>query len=169
MEVSTLKTKACGLLLLFSFIGIAQGPNDPKNSNNLFSSTIRASLSSTTSVLTIEHPSGNNEIDQLVSIYMYASSATVITLERSGTAPTATAGTVVSLNPKLVSTTNCTAWTGSNVGTGTVINTYDLNGNFVSLNGNLFQLSANTEDNITLRSSSVTATVVLQIVWQKIS
>lgn len=99
---------------------------------------------------------------------MYASAATTITLERSGTAPTATAGTVVSMNPKLVSSTNCTAWTASNVGTGTVINTYDLSGGFISLDGSQFQLPSQLEDNITLRSNSVTATVVLQIVWRKL-
>lgn len=146
-----------------------QSPNYPQNTNNLFSGNIRSSLSGTASVLTIEHPTGNNENDKIVSAYLYCSVACTVSLERGGTVPTATAGTVNSMNTKITgATTNVTVWTGSTSTGGVVENTYDLNASFISLDASLFQFSANTEDNVTLRSSSVTGVVALQLVWQKI-
>lgn len=135
-----------------------------------FSTTKATTLSGTAETLTVQHAAATTRSARFISMYMYCSVACTVTVERSGTAATTTANTIVNVNPSngAAATTTCTAYNASNVGTGTVINVYNIAaGGYLSLDGSTFQLPAGILDNVSMRTSSITGNVVLQAVWRE--
>lgn len=136
-----------------------------------FSTTKSTSLSTAAEILTLQHPAASTRSARLVSMYMYCSVACTVTLERGGSAASTVANTISNVNAANVFalTTTCNAYNTSNVGTGTVINVYNIAaGGYLSLDtSNLFQLPAGILDNVTLRTNAITGNVVLQMIWRE--
>lgn len=129
-----------------------------------------STLSTAAQVLTVQHPATANKTLKFLSGYMYCSVSCTITLERSGTAATSTAATIVNLNPASTNkkATTAQAYRTSNVGTGTVIWTYQLPATGVlTIDLQEFQINSSTADNFTLRSNAVTGDVALGLTWQE--
>jgi hypothetical protein len=157
-------------LLFLGLLGIANAQYTNYDYDKLFSTTRTASLSGAAEVFTVQHNLTSSETDRFVSIYMYCSVACTVTLERNGINTAGTSNTIVNLNPAnpLVATTTVTATYTTTVTAVTVINVYQLAaGTSFTLDGSVFQLPANSSDNLTLRTSSITGTAQLQITWRK--
>jgi hypothetical protein len=94
--------------------------------------------------------------------------ACTFTVEQNGTAATATAGTIKSINNSPTAT--ATAWTGSNVGTGSFVSqTFNVpaTGN-VTVDLSKFQIGTNagTGGNVTIRAAAAAMTTVsVHIQW----
>lgn len=131
-------------------------------SAQVYSVRKQTALTAATEVVTIQQPATNARQVTFISAYFDCSVACSFTLERNGTAATATALTVNNVNPgeTLPSTT---AWSGSNVGTGTILASYNCPSSCsiaIDLTGVVFaQGGSTTATNLTLRSSSITGTV----------
>jgi hypothetical protein len=92
--------------------------------------------------------------------------ACTVALERDGTAATATALTINPLNNNMPAST-AVAFSGSNVGGGTVLSNYSLTAGqtiSVSLAGKQLLQGA---DNLTLRTSSITGTTNINLTWDE--
>lgn len=140
-----------------------------------FSDTITPSAAA--EVLTIQHPANSNKTFRYLSAYIYCSVACTVTLERLGTAATTTKATPVAANPAspTVNVSVANVFTTSNVGIGTVINTYNLAaGAWMSIDlglyirNGMFVSPAGVLDNLSLRSSSISGTITLQITWREL-
>lgn len=154
--------------LLFIGIGFSQSSN---LFDQRFTTTKTTSLSSAAEILTVQHTVKSTKSIAFLTGYAYCSADCTISLERSGTAATTTANTIVNLNPTNVfaQTTTAVAYNTSNVGVGSVINIYNIpGGSFVSIDLSLFQLPGGVADNLTLRSSSISGTVTVQLTWQEL-
>jgi hypothetical protein len=127
------------------------------------------SLSAAADAVTIQQPATGSKVVRFSGAYVYCSAACQITIERDGTAATATAATVVpirTVTPVAVTT----AFVASNVGTGTVLGTY----NIPAGGPQTFDLSRaglygdGTSKNLTVRIASMTGTinVVIQFTEQ---
>lgn len=152
--------------LLFIGISFAQSGFDQQ-----FTTTKTTSLTSAAEVLTVQHLATAKRSITFLTGYAYCSSDCTITLERSGTAATTTSNTIVNLNPNNTFSqgTSAQAFNTSNVGVGTVINTYNLTGgSFISIDLTYFQLSSGLADNLTLRGNSITGTQTLQLTWKEL-
>lgn len=146
--------------------------NSQSEFDNTFATYYSTSLSSAASVITVQRTtiSGSKNIRFIIG-YLHCSVACTITLERSGTAASTTSNTIVNLNPANATkrSTTAFAYRSSNVGTGTTINTYNFETpGFLTIELHNFQLNSGTADNLTLRSSSVTGTVSLGLVWREL-
>lgn len=136
-----------------------------------FSTYKQTTLAGTAEVLTVQHTAAAIRNVRFISGYMYCSVACTITLERSGTAATSTAHTIVNLNPNNLNkrATNSQTYHTSNVGVGTVINTYHIPaGGILTIDLVNFQLNSRIADNLSLRSSAVSGDVALGLVWQEL-
>jgi hypothetical protein len=134
----------------------------------LFSTAKTTSLTAAAEVLTVQHTVNTNRTVAFKNAYLYCSVACTVTLERNGTAASSTANTIVNDNPAntFAQTTTASAFNTSNVGTGTVVNVYQIGaGGFLSLDLSNFILPAGVADNLTLRSNSITGTVQFQLTW----
>lgn len=78
-----------------------------------------------TTALTVQQPASNAPILNFGVADVYCASAQTATLAINGTAATATAATVVSV-PPITAAARATAWSGSNVGSGTTVRTYSV-------------------------------------------
>lgn len=149
--------------LLFPLLIFSQNNNDRR-----FSTQKATALSGTAEVLTVQHAASTNKTVQFLSGYIYCSAVCTVTLEHGGTVASSTANTIVNLNPNNshAATTTSQAYYSSNVGTGTVINIYNLPaGSFASIDLNNFILPGGILDNLTLRTNAITASVQLQLTW----
>jgi hypothetical protein len=132
----------------------------------------QASLSSAAAVVTIQQPSTGSRQVNFQSAYFDCSVACTMTLETNGTAATTTAGTVSAVNPNQSTqpAAAVTAFTSSNVGTGTVLSKY----NCASACAYTIDLSSiqwfggGTAVNLTLRSNSITGTVSINYKLQEV-
>lgn len=118
-------------------------------------------LAGTAEVVTVQQPATGARYVSFNSAYFDCSVACFFTLERNGTAASSTTLAVNNLNPGESAATT-TAWSGSNVGTGTVIASYNCTAACsvsIDLTGTVFQQVNGTGVNLTLRSSSITGTV----------
>src|SRR5574342_237649 len=84
----------------------------------VFIATKQTSLSGAAEVITVQQPASNAKTVSFIGAYVDCSVACTITLERDGSAATATTLTPVALNS---GTATATAWSGSDVGAGTVL------------------------------------------------
>lgn len=124
-----------------------------------------ASLSSAAAVVTVQQPaSGAASVVHFVGAYVYCSAACDVTLERNGTAATATATTPVSVNSS-VPAAKSTAFYSSDVGTGSTIGTYSLpaSGSQVLDLSAVYLYGSGTSKNVTVRTSAITGTVKIVI------
>lgn len=145
------------LALVCVSAGIALGQN--------FTVFKETSLSGAAEVITIQQPATGARTVRPGTAYLYCSAACAITIERNGAAATATALTVVDPNmtgalPKF------TAWSGSNVGAGTVVGRirFSTGGGFMPLDlSNFLMIGNGTTINLTLRTDAVTGIVIFMI------
>lgn len=129
----------------------------------------QTALTSAAEVVTIQQPSSGSKRVIFLSAYFDCSVACSFTLERNGTAASATTLTVNNLNLGETPPTT-TAWSGSNVGNGTVLATYTCAAACslpIDLTGLVFPPSNSTATNVTLRSSSITGTVDILFKYQE--
>lgn len=125
-------------------------------------------LSSAAEVITVQQPATGTRLVKFLSAYIDCSVACTVQLERNGTAASSTTLVPLNVNPG-ESTPVATGWSSSNVGTGSVIQVtsisaggyqvYDLTGI------NLKPINNFTGQNFTLRTSSISGTVHITILW----
>lgn len=144
--------------------------------DQLFSAYKSTSLSGAAETVTVQHVASyviggvtySTKPVKFVSAYLYCSVACTVTLERGGTAASSTALAIVNVNPRNPNkqSTTSQAYSSSNVGVGTIINTYTIGaGNFVSIDLSLSQMLGGVADNFTFRTSSITGTAAIQLMW----
>jgi len=149
--------KKFGFLLLAPLVLCAQ---------QTYSVTKSTALSSSAEVITVQQPASGSLTVNFVSAYIDSTAACSFTIERNGTAATSTPLTPAPVNYNQASATT-TGWSGSNVGTGTVIT----NAGIAAGGGVVIDLSRivmqgnGTYKNLTLRTASCTATVNIVIVY----
>lgn len=125
-------------------------------------------LTGAAEVITIQQPATGALTVRFKTAWVDCSVACTITVERNGTGATATTLTPSPLNS---GTAKAKAWSGSNVGTGTVISKFSLPaGSGVPLNLAGITLVGNgISKNLTIRTSSITGTVHINIVWTEVA
>jgi hypothetical protein len=147
------------LLLLFACfagLGLAQAE---------YVALYDATLSGAASVVTVQAPATSAARTVRFTVaYVYCSVACDLTLERTGTAATATALAPAALN-STASTALTKAWRSSDVGAGTVIGKYSVPaGGTIVLDIKALTLSgAGTSKNLTLRTSAITGSAKVAI------
>lgn len=152
------------LLFVAPFFGQTTNPDK----DALFSTAKTTTLTAAAEVLTVQHTATTNRTLTFRYAYIYCSVACTVALERSGTAATSTTNAIVNNNPNntFAQTTTATAYSTSNVGAGSVVNTYQVAaGAFQSIDLTNFILPSGIADNLTLRTNSITGTVQLQLQW----
>lgn len=145
------------LVLVCASAGIALGQNF-----TVYKETV---LSGTAEVITIQQPATGARTVRPGVAYLYCSVACAITIERNGAAATSTTLAVVDPN-RTGAVPNFTAWSGSNVGTGTVIGRirFSTGGGFIPLDlSNILMIGNGTAINLTLRTDAVTGIVIFMI------
>ncbi len=133
-----------------------------------YTATQTTSLSSAAEVITIQAPGAANtrptKLITLAGVSVYCSVACTVTIERDGTAATTTALTPASLDyhfPVALATT----YHSSNVGTGTVLSSYAIAAMATAVIDLSSKQLLSGGDNLTLRTSSITGTVVINLQW----
>lgn len=128
-----------------------------------------ADLTATAAIVTVQQPaSGGAGVVRFSGLYIYCSVACNFTLERTGTAATATAATPVPLN-STTTAARTTAFTASNVGSGTTLGTYSL----LASTSKSFDLAGvalfgnGTAKNFTVRTNAITGTVQVVIQFKE--
>ncbi len=127
------------------------------------------SLSGAAEVITVQQkaPASTNRVVNFKTAYIDCSVACTATLERNGTFASSTTLTPLNVNPS-ETTATATAWSGSNVGTGTVIQVASISaGGYLvfDISNVVLQAQDGTGANFTLRTSSITGTVHITIIW----
>lgn len=128
-----------------------------------------SSLSSAAEAITVQQPAATAATVRFYSGWIDCSVTCTVTIERNGTAATATALTRTPLN-NTGSTSKATAWSGSDVGTGTVIGKFTLWGGGgvpLGLDG-VILTGTGTTKNVTVRIASMTGTVHVDIRWSEV-
>lgn len=156
------------LSLFCAITGAAFAQSGTGSSSASYSVAVVATETSTASVVTIQ---GNQTAGvRLIKTILFkgfdvtCSAACTVSLERDGTAATATAATIVQLNGEYAAST-ANAYSASNVGSGTVLAQYSLTaGGQIAINLAGKQLYSGTE-NLTIRTSAITGTVNTNIQW----
>ncbi len=127
-----------------------------------------ASLSTAVDAVTVQQPVSGARQVKFNGALVRCSVACTITLSQNGAKATATALAVTPLN--LSPDSSFVAFSGSNVGDGTVIYTYniasgDTSDHWIDLTG--FTLAPGPNSNLTLKTSSITGTSVLSFfLWE---
>lgn len=122
-------------------------------------------LAGAAEVITVQLTATKQGLVKFYGVYVDSTVATSFTIEIDGTAATSTALTPVGINPSNGYTPAITAWSASNVGTGSVVARFSIAAN----SGLFFDLSNvvlsgnNINTNLTVRSSSITGTVDINI------
>ena len=123
-------------------------------------------LSSTAEVITIQQPSSGAKLVEFKSAYIDCSVACTVTLERGGNGATTSALTAVSITSGSIPV--ALAFSGSDVGTGTVLQVSTLSaGGYIVFDLSGINLLARNDpsQNFTLRTSSMTGTVHVTVKW----
>lgn len=134
--------------------------------------TKTTTLAGAAEVITVQQPATGARQVTFRSFYIDCSVACTISLERNGSAATSTTLAVNNINPGEGAATT-TAWSSSNVGTGTVLAKYNINAGgsmTVDLTGIYFNQGnpLGTATNLTIRTSSITGTVdIIVRYWEK--
>jgi len=125
-----------------------------------------ASLSASAEVLTLRLGSGTNVRAHLDGASVYASAATEFTVERDGTFASGSALTENELNPDFDSAATAVATHTTSISSTTVIarHTVAAAGTIVI---DLSDIQLNAEEAITIRTESVTATVIINLQWRE--
>lgn len=134
-----------------------------------FIATKTTTLSGAAEVITIQQPSSASKKVDLLTAYVDCSVACTVTLERNGNPATSTTLTPQAVNPG-EGTVTATAWSSSNVGTGTVLSVISLTAGasvIYDLAGMNFSNKNNRGENFTIRTSSITGDVHINVKWSE--
>lgn len=157
--------KAITTLLLMVALCYGQAP---KRVNAYTASRENTGLSNSAEVVTIQQPASGSRTVVFKRASIYCSVACTVTLERDGTAATATSLTVVKAHSG-AATATATAWRGSDVGVGTVVSKHYIGaGTTLPLDlSAMYLIGDGTAKNLTLRTSAITGTAVINILWEE--
>lgn len=124
----------------------------------------KATLSGAAEVLTLRVPTGSAKTARLSAASIYASVATELTLERDGTYASGSAITPAKLNPELDATAVSLPTYGTSISGTTVIGQYTVpaGGTLVL---DLYGVEVRATKSITIRTASVTGTVIITLKW----
>jgi hypothetical protein len=150
------------LTLLVCFAGFAFAQAD-------YVALYEASLTSAASVVTVQAPASSAaRIVRFVGAYIYCSVQCDVSLERDGTAATATALTPVGVSSQAPAA-KTKAFRSSDVGVGTVIGKYTVpaGGTQVIDLTSVVIAGAGTGKNLTLRTASITGTARISIQFRE--
>lgn len=142
--------------LLFVIIlagGVCQGQT--------YTVTKQTALSGAAETVTVQQPASGSRQVTFISAYFDCSVACSFTMSVNGTAATATTLAVNNVNPAETAA-SAKAFSGSNVGSGTTIATYNCTAACsvpIDLTNVTFAQGLGTSTNLTLKSSSITGTV----------
>lgn len=128
-------------------------------------------LSSAAEVLTVQQPAnGVSRRIRFISAYIDCSVACTVTLERNGTAASSTIQVPAQVNPQLSTPALAQGFNSSNVGTGTVLSKVSLaaNGSVIVDLSNITMVGADSSQNFTVRTSSISGTVDIMISWSEL-
>lgn len=129
-----------------------------------------AALSSSALKLTVQQIASGTRDLRFVSATIWCSVDATVTLRRDGTAASATVATPVRINGWQQAAT-ATAYTSSNVGTGTVIRAYDWKGGssemVIDLSRFVIPRTAGTGGNLTIETNAITGDCKASIVWDE--
>ena len=137
----------------------------------LYGAYTSATPSTAAVVVTIQQPAtvaARRQI-QFEGAVLYCSVACSIGLEADGTAATATTGTTTKLDTRAPIAASG-VFTGSDVGSGTVLNVYELAAGQqinVTKTGLLLGVDTGTRHNLTFRTNSISGTVHVLIMWSE--
>lgn len=141
-----------------------------------YTATKTTSLTSSTEVITVQQPSSSSRHVQFISATVDCKNTTSLTftLERNGTDASSTTLAIAKQNSS-DSTPTVSAWSGSNVGTSTVLGTYicpatgtgTFGGRVLDLTQQVFD-GVGPGKNLTIRTASDTGTVYITILWKEI-
>jgi len=127
-----------------------------------------ASLSTAIQKITVQQIASGTRDIQFKTASMWCNAATTFTLSLNGTAATATTSTPTILNGTAAT---ATGWTSSNVGSGTTIQKYDFlagaNEKVIELSDFKILKGAGTAANLTIATTSITATCRISIKWSE--
>jgi hypothetical protein len=152
---------AVGLATLIAF-AIPLAAQSPVNLHGVYQ---EVSLTSSAAVVTVQQPASGAREVTFEGAVIYCSVTCIVTLEMNGTAATTTSGTVIKLNTK-APTAKAVVFTSSNVGVGTVIQKYESPAG-ISKSGLSLGVISGTQQNITLRTDSITGTVRILLMWSE--
>lgn len=122
-------------------------------------------LASAAEVITVQLVTSKQSIVKFYGVYVDSTVATSFTVEINGAAATSTALTPVAINPSTGYTPQITGWSASNVGAGSVVARFSVgagSGLYFDLS-NVILTGSNTNTNLTVRSSSISGTVDINI------
>lgn len=127
-------------------------------------------LAAASEAITVQQIATGGQVIRFVSAYVDSSSSCAITVERDGTAATSTTLTVANVNPSEGAGTS-TAWSASNVGSGTVITraTVGTGGSIVIDLSKVRIALQGTQRNLTVRTGTCTGTVNIVIMFTESS
>jgi len=136
-----------------------------------YSVTKSTALTAAAEVITVQQPAANAKIVRFVSVYVDSTVATLLSLEVNGAAATATTLVPVSVNPSSEPAAVFKAFSASDSSGGTVIGTYSIAaGSFLTIDlSNIKFLTTGTNNNLTLRTNSITGTVHITFVVKESS
>ena len=106
---------------------------------------------------------------QFEGAVLYCSVACSVGLEVDGTTATVTAGSAIKLDSRAPAAAS-TIYTGSDVGSGTVLNVYELAAGQqinITKTGLLLGVDTGTRHNLTFRTNSISGTVHVLIMWSE--
>lgn len=125
----------------------------------------KTALVAAAETITVQLPSSTGRTAGFESASVYCSVQCEITFERDGTAATATAITVQKVNSS-DATATATAYRSSNVGTSTVIGR-DIVTAGTTASYDLKNKGLLAGQNFTIRTASITGTVIISVLWQE--
>jgi hypothetical protein len=122
-------------------------------------------VSSSAEVITVQQPATSAKIVRFVSGSIGSTVTCAYTIERDGTAASSTTLAVNAVNPTVSPTAKVTAFSGSNVGTGTVIGRGTVTaGQIIPLDfTGIYMIGSSTALNFTIRMASCTGTIDINI------
>jgi hypothetical protein len=132
-----------------------------------YTATKTTSLNAGPEVITVQAPTtaaGMTKNIQLVGASITCSVACTATLERDGTAATGTTLASTALLKSSPAATT-TAWSSSNVGTGTVLSNYSIAAGATLPVDLSSKWLASAGENVTIRTNSITGTVYITFMW----
>jgi hypothetical protein len=157
---------SAGVAMLLYFVATSQAFGQTTPSPGSFMATRTTTLSGAAEVITIQTATTAPRLLHFRGLAIYCSVACDVTLERDGTAATATSFSIVPINQRYPASV-AAAYRSSDVGTGTVLSTYSLTA------GGLLPLDLTDKyvypgENLTLRTSSITGTVRITFQWEEL-
>lgn len=128
-----------------------------------------ASLTSAAQSLTVQQIASGTRDIQFKTASMWCNQATTFTLAINGTAATSTTATPTQIFGPVAT---ATGWTASNVGAGTTVMKYDFlagaNEKVIDLSDFKILRGAGTGANLTISTTSITATCRISIKWSEV-